>query len=190
MLIKKLGDELLEELSCAAKYLVLVEKMNVVVEPDVHRRLAERGGMPQVYTYTPDQKRRLGDFVDFVVCLGGDGVMLHTAMLFGQNVPPIMAFHLGSLGFLSQHKYGNMCEDLRTMIGGSIEPEACQLPDCESGKGVHVTLRMRLTCEIFRKGKSFVDEQYEVKLPLGKFWIFTLPSSQGELKHQALFCRS
>lgn len=164
MLVKKLGDELLEELSCAAKYLLLVEKMNVVVEPDVHRRLAERGGMPQVYTYTPDQRRRLGEFIDFVVCLGGDGVMLHSAMLFGQNVPPIMAFHLGSLGFLSQHKYGNMCEDLRTMINGSIEPQACQLPDCESGKGVHVTLRMRLMCEIVRHGKSFVDEQYEVQL--------------------------
>ena len=104
MVIKKLGDELLDELQCVAKYLMLVEKMNIIVEPDVHQRLAETGGLTDVYTYTPDQGRRLGEFIDFVVCLGGDGVLLHTAQLFRSNVPPIVAFHLGSLGFLSQHR--------------------------------------------------------------------------------------
>lgn len=104
MVIKKLGDELLGELQCVAKYLMGVEGMNIIVEPDVHHRLAATGGITDVYTYTPEQGRRLGDFIDFVVCLGGDGVLLHTAQLFGENVPPIIAFHLGSLGFLSQHQ--------------------------------------------------------------------------------------
>merc|ERR1719334_1583522 len=40
-----------------------------------------------------NQKR----MVVFVVCLGGDGTLLYASSLFQQSVPPIMAFHLGSL---------------------------------------------------------------------------------------------
>lgn len=32
---------------------------------------------------------RLKDCVDFVVCLGGDGVILHANMLFQSNIPPV-----------------------------------------------------------------------------------------------------
>jgi NAD+ kinase len=164
MVIKKLGTELTPELQCVAKYLLFIENINVVVEPSVHQELAEKGGLQDVYTYTPDQGRRLGEFIDFVVCLGGDGVLLHTAQLFGENVPPIISFHLGSLGFLSQHRYDSMCESLKSVIYGNTTLESCSITDCASGMGVFVALRMRLTCEITRQGKGFVDETYEVCL--------------------------
>ncbi len=35
--------------------------------------------------------RRLADCVDFVVCLGGDGVILHASGLFNHNIPPVSA---------------------------------------------------------------------------------------------------
>jgi NAD kinase len=117
--LKKLGDELMGELQCVSKYLMLIEKMNIIVEPDVHQQLAEQGGLPDVYTYTPEQGRRLGDFIDLVVCLGGDGVLLHAVQLFGENVPPIIAFHLGSLGFLSQHRCASPLLTLHLFVLGS-----------------------------------------------------------------------
>jgi NAD+ kinase len=109
MLIKKLGCELIGKLETVARYLLHEHNMNVIVEPVVHEELLMHGstsdkGLESVATFTPDQGTRLGDFVDFVVCLGGDGVLLHAAQLFGEHVPPIIAFHLGSLGFLSQHR--------------------------------------------------------------------------------------
>ena len=106
MLIKKLGTELLEELRHVATFLRHMEGMNIIVEPEVHRELEEAGSANEdlPWTFSEDQAARLGHFVDFVVCLGGDGVLLHTAQLFGEHVPPIIAFHLGSLGFLSQHR--------------------------------------------------------------------------------------
>lgn len=163
MIIKKLGGELMPELQCIAKYLLLIEKINIVVEPTVHQELAELGSLAEAYTYTPDQGRRLSDFIDFVVCLGGDGVLLHAAQLFGENVPPIIAFHLGSLGFLSQHRYNAMCESLKSVIYGNTTPDACSITDCESGMGVFVSLRMRLSCEIRRSGKLLVAERYEAR---------------------------
>jgi NAD+ kinase len=41
--------------------------------------------------------------VDFVACLGGDGVILHASNLFRGAVPPVVSFNLGSLGFLTSH---------------------------------------------------------------------------------------
>lgn len=45
----------------------------------------------------------LHERVDFVTCLGGDGVILHASNLFRTSVPPIVSFNLGSLGFLTSH---------------------------------------------------------------------------------------
>lgn len=42
--------------------------------------------------------------VDFVACLGGDGVILHASNLFRGAVPPVVSFNLGSLGFLTSHR--------------------------------------------------------------------------------------
>ncbi|KAJ3080082.1 NAD(+) kinase, partial [Rhizoclosmatium hyalinum] len=46
-----------------------------------------------------------GDDVDLVVTLGGDGTVLYSSSLFQERVPPIVAFHLGSLGFLTVFKH-------------------------------------------------------------------------------------
>ena len=44
--------------------------------------------------------------MDFVACLGGDGVILHASNLFSGAIPPVVSFNLGSLGFLTSH---NVC---------------------------------------------------------------------------------
>ncbi len=60
--------------------------------------------MEWVDTYALSDLPRLHEFVDFIVCLGGDGLMLHAASLFGPALPPIISFKLGSLGFLTTHE--------------------------------------------------------------------------------------
>ena len=52
-----------------------------------------------------EQKDDLTDKIDFIVCLGGDGTLLYASSLFQQSVPPVMAFHLGSLGFLTPFQF-------------------------------------------------------------------------------------
>ena len=68
----------------------------------------------KLMTFTETQDD-LTDKIDFVVCLGGDGTLLYASSLFQQSVPPIMAFHLGSLGFLTPFKF----EDFRTQVGSN-----------------------------------------------------------------------
>ena len=35
---------------------------------------------------------RLAEHVDFIVCLGGDGVILHANCLFQSSIPPVSCF--------------------------------------------------------------------------------------------------
>eukprot|EP01023_Acetabularia_acetabulum_P004441 TRINITY_DN11853_c0_g1_i11.p1 TRINITY_DN11853_c0_g1~~TRINITY_DN11853_c0_g1_i11.p1 ORF type:complete len:442 (-),score=18.85 TRINITY_DN11853_c0_g1_i11:47-1177(-) len=68
-----------------------------------------------LHTFRSDEIDLLADIVDFVVCLGGDGVILHVSDLFKKTIPPIVSFHLGSLGFLTNHEFSNFRRDLTNL---------------------------------------------------------------------------
>lgn len=55
----------------------------------------------------------LAEHVDFVACLGGDGVILHASSLFKSHIPPVVSFHLGSMGFLTNHNFNEFRQELR-----------------------------------------------------------------------------
>ncbi|XP_027189515.1 NAD kinase 2, chloroplastic-like isoform X2 [Cicer arietinum] len=151
LLLKKLGDELMEEAKMVATFLHHQEKMNVIVEPDVHDVFARIPGFGFVQTFYSHDTSDLHEKVDFVACLGGDGVILHASNLFRDAVPPIVSFNLGSLGFLTSHTFEDYKQDLRQVIHGNT-----------SRDGVYITLRMRLRCEIFRNGKAMPGKVFDI----------------------------
>lgn len=84
-----------------------------------------------------DGRDDLTDRIDFIVCLGGDGTLLYASLLFQQSVPPVMAFHLGSLGFLTPFQFHNFQEQVTNVLEGHAA----------------LTLRSRLRCIIVRKSE-------------------------------------
>ncbi|XP_018576404.1 NAD kinase isoform X2 [Anoplophora glabripennis] len=82
-----------------------------------------------------DGKDDLTDKIDFIICLGGDGTLLYASQLFQQSVPPVMAFHLGSLGFLTPFQFHNFQEQVNNVLEGHAA----------------LTLRSRLRCIIMKK---------------------------------------
>lgn len=50
--------------------------------------------------------------------MGGDGTLLYASLLFQQSVPPVMAFHLGSLGFLTPFEFDNFQEQVTNVLEG------------------------------------------------------------------------
>ncbi|XP_057973861.1 NAD kinase 2, chloroplastic isoform X2 [Malania oleifera] len=151
LLLKKLGPELMEEAKEVASFLYYQEKMNVLVEPDVHDIFARIPGFGFVQTFYSQDTSDLHERVDFVACLGGDGVILHASNLFRGAVPPVVSFNLGSLGFLTSHAFEDYRQDLRQVIHGNNTLD-----------GVYITLRMRLRCEIFRNGKAMPGKVFDV----------------------------
>lgn len=75
-----------------------------------------------------------GDCVDFVLTLGGDGLLMYSNTLFRRSVPPHLCFNLGSMGFLTPFEYNMMKEEIRRIMTG----------------GMKVSLRMRLSARIIR----------------------------------------
>ncbi|XP_065353829.1 NAD kinase-like isoform X3 [Cloeon dipterum] len=85
-----------------------------------------------------DGKDDLTDKIDFIICLGGDGTLLYASLLFQQSVPPVMAFHLGSLGFLTPFEFENFQDQVTNVLEGYAA----------------LTLRSRLRCIIMRKDEE------------------------------------
>ncbi len=75
------------------------------------------------------------ELFDLVITLGGDGTVLYTSWLFQRVVPPVLAFSLGSLGFLTNFDFESYKEQINHIIGDS---------------GMRVNMRMRFTCTVYR----------------------------------------
>lgn len=97
------------------------------------------------HTHNRDGRDNLTNRIDFIVCLGGDGTLLYASLLFQESVPPVMAFHLGSLGFLTPFRFDNFQKQVTKVLEGDAA----------------LTLRSRLRCIIVRKSQ---DKQ-QSKLP-------------------------
>ncbi|XP_062888962.1 NAD kinase-like isoform X2 [Mobula hypostoma] len=87
----------------------------------------------------------LSDRIDFIICLGGDGTLLYASSLFQGSVPPVMAFHLGSLGFLTPFNFDTYQSQVTQVIEGNVA----------------ITLRSRLKVKVVKEHHP--DHQHELE---------------------------
>ncbi|KAH7138769.1 ATP-NAD kinase-like domain-containing protein [Dendryphion nanum] len=80
---------------------------------------------------------------DIVLALGGDGTVLYASWLFQRIVPPVLAFSLGSLGFLTKFDYDHYPETL----GRAFRD------------GITVSLRLRFEATIMRSQSRPTDSR-------------------------------
>ncbi|KAK0155890.1 NAD kinase [Merluccius polli] len=146
LVIRKIRDEsLLEPFKELCRFLVEEKQMMVYVE----RRVVEEGSLSddqlfgsicnQLCTFR-EGFDDISDCIDLIICLGGDGTLLYASSLFQGSVPPVMAFHLGSLGFLTPFKF----ESYKTEVTKVFEGNAA------------ITLRSRLKVKVV---KAALQEQ-------------------------------
>ncbi|GAA5801789.1 ATP-NAD kinase-like domain-containing protein [Helicostylum pulchrum] len=98
--------------------------------------------------WTPELCALQPKMFDFIVTLGGDGTVLFASWLFQTYVPPVIPFHLGSLGFLTPFDFDKFDEYLTRVM--------------ESG--MRVNLRGRLTCTVYRRVNTENHKKPSVKL--------------------------
>lgn len=96
LVLKRLGTELLPHVVKVIEFLA-GEGLEVVVEPTVALELMDKGHEMPVKTWQREQQRKLAEMVDFVVCLGGDGVILHASYIFRRHCPPVSPLFKGSV---------------------------------------------------------------------------------------------
>ncbi len=129
---------------CAAFIRAAFPGTSVLVEPSCHSE------HPHLDTYAngtggggrSKDAATLESVVDFVVCSGGDGTMLHVSGLFQKSVPPILSFSMGSLNFLCSYEMAEFEAAISHVFSGDFL----------------ITPRMRLMCEVSDTLRSFVEE--------------------------------
>lgn len=91
--------------------------------------------------------------IDLIISLGGDGTVLKAAWLFQGIVPPILPFHLGTLGFLTVFDFDQFPSTLDRVLRVSERRTSGPLATTttnEDHPAVRVNIRMRLECVIVR----------------------------------------
>lgn len=139
LIIKRIGRDTNSELVNVVQWLIKM-KLNVFVEP----QLLEDGSVlleikedfpdqihPYVYKCTPTEKK---SSIDFILTLGGDGTLLYAASLFQSSMPPVIAFNLGSMGFLACHNFNDFEPTIKSVLNGDAQ----------------LMLRTRLFCQVIK----------------------------------------
>ncbi|KAJ0064335.1 hypothetical protein NL108_003617, partial [Boleophthalmus pectinirostris] len=125
LVVKKIRDTaLLQPFKELCRFLIEVKNMLVYVE----KKVLEDPSISADETFAPITKKfctfredldDISNRVDFIICLGGDGTLLYASSLFQESVPPVIAFHLGSLGFLTPFKFDSYQSELTQVIQGT-----------------------------------------------------------------------
>lgn len=97
--------------------------------------------------------------IDFIICLGGDGTILYTVQLFEEAVPPLLAFSMGTVGFLTSFGVIMIWQILTTFL--DIKKYKESIDKVISGN-VYITIRMRLACKIIRKNGKIEKQSHKV----------------------------
>nr|XP_055238467.1 NAD kinase isoform X2 [Gorilla gorilla gorilla] len=110
---KELCTHLMEE----SNMIVYVEK-KVLEDPAIASDESFGAVKKKFCTFREDYDD-ISNQIDFIICLGGDGTLLYASSLFQGSVPPVMAFHLGSLGFLTPFSFENFQSQVTQVIEGN-----------------------------------------------------------------------
>ncbi|KAM4605681.1 NAD kinase b isoform 2-T3 [Polymixia lowei] len=156
LIIRKIRDEsLVEPFKQLCRFLVEEKQMMVHVE----RRVVDDASLSEDEAFGSIRNQLstfregyddISDCIDLIICLGGDGTLLYASSLFQGSVPPVMAFHLGSLGFLTPFKF----DSYKTEVAKVFEGNAA------------ITLRSRLKVKVVkdmlhRAGQQHHDQEPE-----------------------------
>lgn len=82
-------------------------------------KLSERIEDNAVCGIITDESRRIGENVDLLVVLGGDGTMIATARLVGDRDIPVLGINYGSLGYLTDFRIEEMFAALEQILAGN-----------------------------------------------------------------------
>ncbi|XP_066230911.1 NAD kinase isoform X1 [Saccopteryx leptura] len=125
LVIKKIRDaSLLQPFKELCMYLMEENSMLVYVEKKVLEDPAivgddSFGPVKKKFCTFREDYDDISNQIDFIICLGGDGTLLYASSLFQGSVPPVMAFHLGSLGFLTPFNFENFQTQVTQVIQGN-----------------------------------------------------------------------
>lgn len=117
LLIKKPGKEEIKRVANDIASLLLKRGLHVFCEPNDAEELPTCSPIALwAHSSSTRYAASLGDVIDLVITVGGDGTVLHANSLFPEQCPPLVAVAMGSLGFLTEVPVGKVQETLEALL--------------------------------------------------------------------------
>uniref|UniRef100_A0A3P9IL29 NAD(+) kinase n=1 Tax=Oryzias latipes TaxID=8090 RepID=A0A3P9IL29_ORYLA len=173
LVIKKIRDaSLLQPFKELCVFLTEVKDMIVYVEKKVLDDPAISGDesfgpVTKKFCTFREDLDDISNRVDFIICLGGDGTLLYASSLFQDSVPPVMGFHLGSLGFLTPFQFDAFQSQVTQIIEGNAA----------------IILRSRLKVQVFKENWEKKDGSDEKNIVLANGGV---EASRPAVQYQVL----
>lgn len=159
LVIRKIRDEsLLEPFKELCRFLVEEKHLMVYVE----KKVVDDGSLMSDESFSAicnqlctfrEGYDDISDCIDLIICLGGDGTLLYASSLFQGSVPPVMAFHLGSLGFLTPFKF----ESFKTEVDKVFEGNAAII--------LRSRLKVKVVKGMFQRNEQLFSTQENGAVP-------------------------
>lgn len=126
LIVRRIGkDDEIEAVFMRTVSYLLAKSATIFVEAD---RLKDLN--PQVRKFNDS----ICDKINLVITLGGDGTVIWAISLFKHtSMPPLLAFNMGSLGFMASYSVNNLCEVMDQVF---------------SSTSLNVDLMSRLKCHV------------------------------------------
>ena len=147
LIIKRTGSETDAAFKSISSWLVQEKNLKVYVEENLlsNETIKSSCDLEFIKLFSSFKPYKLQDDdcfkanVDLVITIGGDGTLLYAASLFQHSMPPVIAFSMGSLGFLTAHDVKNYEATIGKVLNGNSM----------------LMLRSRLRCKIERYVSSW-----------------------------------
>lgn len=125
LVIKKNSDNVINSFASIVIYLIRYKHLNVFIEANdfdsqlfnEHEEIAELKAILALKKLTDTE---CSGQIDLIICLGGDGTLLHATTLFQKSCPPVLSIHMGSLGFLCPFELDSFKEYISSVLKGNV----------------------------------------------------------------------
>ena len=141
LIIKRTGIETDDAFKSIASWLVNEKNMHVYVEAKIlaSKHMQEDEEFNSVFSMLKPYHKKpaisfIANNVDLIITIGGDGTLLYAASMFQHSMPPVIAFSMGSLGFLTAHPLKTYKSTVDSVLKGNAT----------------LMLRSRMRCKIER----------------------------------------
>ena len=122
LIIKRTGAETNSAFISLSSWLSKEKKLQIYVEPKIltSEKMSNDEDFKPVFSKLKSYDcKTSSNAVDLIITIGGDGTLLYAASMFQCSMPPLIAFNMGSLGFLTAHPISNYKKTINTVLDGN-----------------------------------------------------------------------
>ena len=116
------------------------------------------------------EPEKLGEEADLIVVLGGDGTMISTARLIGDNEVLVLGINYGSLGYLTDFRIEEMFPTLEAIFAGEYERDPRVMLSAEHWRGDEMLAKGRVLNDVVIN-KSAVARIIEIEVNLNGLFV-------------------